>query len=314
MTTHSVELYESIRNFSDIEHLIQEGESESQHLEAKAPTHPTLTRDQKKYISKAVSGFSNSGGGVIVWGVSTIKHSHGNIDILSQIEPIANCKSFSNQIAKYIPLSTEPSILNFEIKTIKQNPGDKRGIIITLIPDAESDPIRTSDNKNFYLRVGDEFGDIPYEILRRMFFGSRSPDLIPNIDERSIKMGDQGFWELMVGVDNNSTVVAEKVKIIINFLNSQGQAVIIRDHRRFQDISDINPESNIYSSHYTDGIHKGFGLNFGNFRIKMNGRFQVLNMDISLFSSNMRATFYHYKLKFRKNTSEIVLVDQHFLY
>lgn len=91
-------LYKSLDNYSDIEKLIEEGETESLLLECKAPQQPRLNRKVKNNLAIAISGFSNTAGGVIIWGMNTEKHSHSNLDILTQIVPIGSVGSLPNRL------------------------------------------------------------------------------------------------------------------------------------------------------------------------------------------------------------------------
>jgi predicted HTH transcriptional regulator len=92
MSDGAKQLYDSLAQYSDLDELIKGAEAEGLYLECKAPTAPQLTRDLRNTLGKALSGFSNTEGGIIIWGISTTKHAQSGLDVLSQIEPIGNCK------------------------------------------------------------------------------------------------------------------------------------------------------------------------------------------------------------------------------
>lgn len=71
MLIPSLELYNELNKYENIERLIENGESEGLYLECKAPSKPSINREQKAQLAKAISGFSNTEGGVIIYGVST---------------------------------------------------------------------------------------------------------------------------------------------------------------------------------------------------------------------------------------------------
>ena len=96
MSNIAEELFEQL-SITEIEHLISSGKSEDQYIEAKAPQSSVLSKTQQIELGKQLSGFSNAGGGIILFGVSTTKKAHGNIDILTQIEPIGNISNLENQ-------------------------------------------------------------------------------------------------------------------------------------------------------------------------------------------------------------------------
>ena len=97
MTDASLGLYNALIKNSDLENLIANGESENLYLECKAPVSPQLGKDQKNALAKAISGFSNTAGGVILWGISTTRHAHSGLDVLTQIEPIGQCSSLDRK-------------------------------------------------------------------------------------------------------------------------------------------------------------------------------------------------------------------------
>ena len=128
MVEASRQLYDLLTRYSYIEELMSNGETEGIYLECKAPVSPQLTREIKANLARAISGFSNTTGGVILWGVSTTKHTHSNLDVLSQIEPIGNCKQFARQIENAIPTLTTPSIIGSDTKIVLKVKTDTRGI------------------------------------------------------------------------------------------------------------------------------------------------------------------------------------------
>ena len=64
-------LFDRLSSFARLWELVLDGEAEGLHLECKAPHVPRLDRRQRVKLASALSGFSNTGGGVIVWGMGT---------------------------------------------------------------------------------------------------------------------------------------------------------------------------------------------------------------------------------------------------
>src|SRR5687768_16740518 len=91
-------LYETITSYAHLQEMIATGEAEGLLLECKAPVDPRLTKDLRVTLGEAVSGFSNTAGGVILWGVSTTRHGHSGLDVLTQLEPLGAAKSFARQV------------------------------------------------------------------------------------------------------------------------------------------------------------------------------------------------------------------------
>ena len=191
-------LYEAISQYSDLENFIVDGEAEGLHLECKAPAEPRLGKDLQATLAKTISGFSNSAGGVILWGVGTTPHSHSGLDVLTQIEEIGICSSFLRQVESVIPRLTTPPILNVLNKTIKKKPKDTKGVVVTHIPNHVGDPIQSNQDNHFYFRSGGESVIAPYEMIPRLFSATASPDLHPTFSSDLVKLSDDGFWEVPI--------------------------------------------------------------------------------------------------------------------
>src|SRR5437588_801430 len=87
--------FDSLEDVGSIEQLISDGEAEGQFLECKSPGSPRIGQDMRGQASRAMSAFANSGGGVLLWGVSTDNHAHSGLDVLSQVEPIGQIRQFA---------------------------------------------------------------------------------------------------------------------------------------------------------------------------------------------------------------------------
>ena len=86
MIDGAFELYKQISSFARLKDLVDNAEAETLHLECKAPTEPKLTKDVQSHLAKAASGFANTAGGIIIYGISTTKHAHSGLDVLTQVE------------------------------------------------------------------------------------------------------------------------------------------------------------------------------------------------------------------------------------
>ena len=63
------EWFESI-DLQSLSDMVADGEQENLHLEFKTVNSATLMdKDDKKNFAKALSGFSNANGGLVIWGI-----------------------------------------------------------------------------------------------------------------------------------------------------------------------------------------------------------------------------------------------------
>lgn len=315
MTDGATEYFKSLSSFSRINELIEAGESEGLHLECKSLQVPRLTQEPKAHLAKAISGYSNTAGGIIIYGVSTTKHSHSGLDILSQIEPIANCRAFEQQVKRAIPTLTTPTCLSFQTAHILENKKDKRGIVIAYVPESIGDPVQCVKDNLFYLRTGDEFSVAPHEIIKKLFMANESPDLHPVFLSELVKTEADGTWKIPLGVGNDSSAVADNVTVSITIKNASDCSAI--NSEGFNDSSGVNPGKRVFMRDLDRVIHRGLNIMVGNLQVKMKvGKRpkRKLNLSITFYANKMRAKQYEYSVNLAKSGFDVALISQKYLY
>jgi predicted HTH transcriptional regulator len=124
--------------------MIDEQQEENVFLDIKLKTNPAssnLLKDDKKNYAKALSGFSNTSGGVIIWGVDCRKNEEG-VDGASEMVPIVQPKAFLGNLNSLISDAHTP--INNGIRNIlisMPNDSDK-GFIVTYVPESSLPPHR----------------------------------------------------------------------------------------------------------------------------------------------------------------------------
>ena len=315
MADAALELYNQLSSYARLKELIDNGESEGLHLECKALTEPRLTRDIQAHLAKALSGFSNTAGGVIIWGISTTKHSHSGLDILTQIEPTGNCENLQKQIHSRIPTLTNPPVLGFRTKTIKKQKGDSRGIVLVHIPQTQGDPVQSAKDNLFYFRTGDDFSVAPYEIIKRLFASTETPDLYPLLHSNLATVQEDGSWKIPIGVENRSSAIAERGLVSVEVSNPAAcESVTVT---KFRDTSNFNPGKKIFMENISGVVHKGLSLVLGDLRIKMKIRKRPkrrLDLIICLYANKMRARQVRFTIQLTKTNLVIQDVADTYLY
>jgi len=311
----SESLFASLSDYGDLQALIGEAEAEGLYLECKAPSASRLNRKMKAELAVSVSGFSNTSGGVIIWGMSTTNHPHGELDVLTQIVPIGPCKRFAQQVRTTIPSLSTPAILNSTTKIIKQRPTDSRGVVLTHIPRHLGDPVQSITDDKFYFRSGDAFVVAPYDMIRRLFAAAESPDLHATIAVNVAAPTDTGGWQIPIVVSNESTAAAEDLAVNLTFLEPFACDVIDRD--RFIDLSPLNPGTRIYGMRSKELIYKGFNLIAGSptVRMKMGKRpKRALHLAIDTYASKMVARRLLVTLHLTKTDLKVTRMEETPLY
>jgi hypothetical protein len=180
MSTAEV-LYRSIVDAPDplqrIKQLVEEKTEESDYLEFKR-YEPGNPNDPKKPIeskwAKMLSGFSNSGGGVVVWGIDTKRIEPGTLDRAHKLAPIKNADACRNTLMELFNRITDPPVKGVECERFIDEDGS--GFVVSYVPNGSHKPYRSMIDTGhpFYMRAGDDFYPININVLRMLFFPQRS--------------------------------------------------------------------------------------------------------------------------------------------
>lgn len=294
MADAALEIYKGLNTWKSLVNLIDTGESEGLHLECKSPTQPKLTQDHQAHLSKALSGFSNTAGGILIYGISTTTHGHSGLDILSQLEPIGMCKNFQQQLQTRIPSLTSPPIFNYKTKVIKQKSKDEKGIIICYIPKGSGDPVQVNKDNNFYYRSGHDFTIAPYEMIKRLFLSSGSPDLEILLNYKQATISETGKCIIPIYMINSSFTIGEHVFVSAVIQNSSELRLITIT--RFKGQAPINNNEEIFDYHLQSVIHKGLYLRLGtlNFNKDITKPKLALQIRFHVYAKRMEARAYNH--------------------
>lgn len=173
-----IDYYESIDLIS-INKFVEDGEAESINLEFKTVNHPerndeAINSDKKNY-SKTLSGFANSSGGIIIWGIYA-KGNSKKQDVAKELKPIKELTSFFNSLNKLEGMVVTPTINGIKHEKIELN--NDEGFIKTFVPASETGPhMALNAGKYYYKRNGDSFYQCEHFDIVDMFSRKSSPSL-----------------------------------------------------------------------------------------------------------------------------------------
>lgn len=167
--------YEALIEFID------NRESENLFLDFKRATTTSekkgLESSDRNNLEKAISGFGNSEGGVVIWGIDC-SSSGGRDDCAQGCVPIKNPSKFKSLIEQRISGCTIP--VHNEIDNYVIDDPDRVGFgyIATYIPKSNYAPHQTITDKKYYIRVGSSFEPTPHAVLAGMFGRRPQPHII----------------------------------------------------------------------------------------------------------------------------------------
>ena len=163
-----------------IDELIQARESEAYFLDFKRSSDngggPRLSTNDRKNLAKAISGFGNSEGGVIVWGVEC-SGTAGQGDVAQAKFPLQDAAAFRSRLEGIVSGCTVPGHERVVSHAIAS--GGTQGYVITYIPKSARAPHQTIRDQRYFMRAGSAFASVPHGVLEGMFGRRPQPRVFP---------------------------------------------------------------------------------------------------------------------------------------
>ena len=184
----------------------------------------TLHSNDRNNLAKAISGFGNSEGGVIIWGIDC-RSDPVKGDIPDKPVYIADPIRFKSLLEQATTGLTVPP------HTTVQHHAILPGYVVTLIPEGMHSPYQALPELSFYIRAGSNFARTPHAVLAGMF-GRRPQPIVkmhwlasktPSLPERgAIKT------ELSIVLRNFGHGVAHHSFCNVSIVEHPGRACDIR--------------------------------------------------------------------------------------
>jgi hypothetical protein len=172
---------------SEIDRLISLGEQESFYIDFKEVTtnlfDNKLSDSDRKNYAKAISGFSNTSGGLLIWGIKEQddKFTKNKID-----NPNNFVKILNNEVS-LLTLPSQKEVNSFAIKD-----SNNKGFVITEIPKYYFSPVQIITGikdiqYRYYIRSGSSFVPANHDLLTGLYNRQRSSKTIFcwNVDKNS---------------------------------------------------------------------------------------------------------------------------------
>lgn len=132
----------------------------------------TLDEDDKKNLAKSISGFANSGGGVVIWGITDSGDK----------APISDVVDFLKKLLEMCSHVTDPTVNGIDGTFIHSAASASEGYALLYVPESTSQPhrviIKLKDlNGHYYVRSGSSFEVASHVQLEDMFGRRPKPKL-----------------------------------------------------------------------------------------------------------------------------------------
>ncbi len=305
------DIFSKINSIEDISGLVTNKIEESLYLEFKGKNdNSTSTLDDidKKNISDSISQFSNSDGGVLIFGINTQKPN----DFASELVPISNIGDFKKRVMDYLPYSVQPGVDGIESKSITENEG--KGFLVLLIPKSYKTPHRSTKSKQYFKRhqngkfilehfeLEDMFGVRQKPLLKLLMV----PSVIKHIKEIEAdnKEGFLGEVEYQLFLKNEGRYVAKNPLVILQYSKD-----IKVDHKPFSSnvsFSDVDHLNNMPTKQLSmEGIvYPELPVFFSNLGIRVRDvifdKVDYIKINYQIFAEDMVTQRGEINLKFKE--------------
>ena len=170
------DIFEKIKKAGEqsIDEFIIDRKSEELFLEFKRSadngSSSKLNDKDREHLAKAISGFGNSEGGVIVWGIDCSKDKD-HADVARSKCPIQNVKRFVSWLEGIVSSCTVPPHAKVQHHDVIIDGKTGNGFVVTLIPKSNHAPhqVVVYGKYHYYIRAGSNFVPTPHAVLAGMF-------------------------------------------------------------------------------------------------------------------------------------------------
>ena len=270
-------------SITDIEYLIKNEVEESIHLDYKAAGALTKEDNKRTEITKDVSSFANSDGGIIIYGVSEKDHRP------SEISPI-NGRVFTKEWIENVFQLIQPRIENLIVYPIRIADLDQ-SIYVVKIPRSDDAPHMARD-KRYYKRFNFKAEPMDDYEVKDLFNRITTPKLriegctFSQVDD----MDNEIVYELKATIVNNGKQACDRYKLnfyindfrfcdILKGLNHPVFSYTVINRNRLK--LSINSQEAIYPQELLDIGHIRVSVN----KIENRAFWENLVIDMILFYS-----------------------------
>lgn len=187
----------------ELDRFCADQQEENLHIDFKSLANATVKcADDKHSLAKALSGFANSEGGIIVWGVDARKNSEG-VDCARTLVPIANVSALLSRLNSLTSDFVSP-VVDGVLHRVVFKDSSGFGCAASLIPSSDEGPhMAKAGLDRYYRRSGDSFLKMEHFEISDMFGRRPRPELrIKYSIPRAARGSGHYFLRIMIGIEN----------------------------------------------------------------------------------------------------------------
>lgn len=279
--------FKSVDTESALKGFISSKTKEDLHIEFKQKQDSrdgNLGERDKYNFSRALSGFANSDGGVLFWGIETSKKDES----AKRLKPINEVNEFLRSLKSSLLTTVQPFVDGVLIERTDKLGSSTRGYVKCFIPASDKTPHRAMQaGREYYKRSVEEFYKMEHFDLEDMFGRRQKPNLELNVIVKKYDDKDPEMMEMAFSIKNDGRTMAQHYGFFAKF---EGNINLIGSpDLSIQDVTKIN--NGVPSLSYSNDvgvIHpNGISYTCGSMRFKQPNKSEKIKGVVSYFCENM---------------------------
>jgi hypothetical protein len=269
-------------DLAQIEDYLKRQQEEHLQLDFKSIKGANLASlDDRRNLAKSLSGFANSAGGIIVWGIDARKNDQG-VDCATATSEISQLKMFLSRLNEFTGQAVSPIVDGIMHKAIERT--TDTGFAVTLVPESHAAPhMAKLGEDRYYKRSGASFYKMEHFDLEDMFGRRQKPSLEIVLEEGAKQDGNEDLTVLLL---NQGRAVARHAGFLMHFQNAE----IIMAGGQMQNNTHINAGRPVVGFDNNAGvIHpNGIRMNLGVIRLRRKDPTLPIEGTVTLYCEGAR--------------------------
>lgn len=152
--------------------LVDQEAEESLHLEFKTLSSVNgLNRDDRKMVAKAICGFANAEGGLLIIGIETAKRN--GVDVASNLRSVQNVSRLRDIVTAAIPEMLSPQNNAISVHSISSATDSDEGYLLVDVPASSDRPHMSLSEQRYFRRGSDGTRVLIHSEVRDLLFAGR---------------------------------------------------------------------------------------------------------------------------------------------
>jgi len=189
--------------------------------------------------SKALSGFANTQGGVLIWGIDARKNPETQIDCAGDFVLVDTPSRLRSRLQELSNQASDPPLSGIEYLTFEDLEHPGKGFVVCYIPEGRNKPYRAeSCERNYFIRAGQSFSVPSPALLRSLFFPQYYSNLWIDTSVHKARGDNQGYCIDFV-IHNTGVASAKDLLVNIELTGALPSAAQFRLSNNWEEISQL---------------------------------------------------------------------------